>query len=203
MNNTADCANVRFYSETVKTKSKLNGVRSRVCGTVDRAKVLAFLQFKVLTRGLICARYTSTERVMEKNVTSSNTDMHADASGSLGKLADAQLEISKTFAKNEDRANARDHISQRVGMIVAVFLASIFSVLAVIAVLLEGPISLLFVVPIIIGVSHLTRVTLTGSWSETDWAQKIIGSLSKLSGERINGGPEKQFDQPEQTQIED
>ncbi|NOD96901.1 hypothetical protein GS610_06730 [Ruegeria sp. HKCCD6228] len=140
---------------------------------------------------------------MEKNVTSSNTDMHADASGSLGKLADAQLEISKTFAKNEDRANARDHISQRVGMIVAVFLASIFSVLAVIAVLLEGPISLLFVVPIIIGVSHLTRVTLTGSWSETDWAQKIIGSLSKLSGERINGGPEKQFDQPEQTQIED
>ncbi len=117
---------------------------------------------------------------------SPNSAMHEDATASIGRLAEAQLEISKGFALNEDRANQRYHVSYRAGMIVALVLASIFSILAVVAVLLEGPFALLFVVPIIIGVSHLTRVTLTGSWSETDWAQKIIGSLTKLTGSEVN-----------------
>jgi hypothetical protein len=109
-----------------------------------------------------------------------NLHLHANDIDALRRLAETDPHLARDLLKTREAADRRENISIIVAMVATTTLA-VFGLAAGTYVLVTlGVVQSLIFAAVLLGLSHLVRVILTGEWSDTSWFGKLI------SGKREN-----------------
>ncbi len=100
----------------------------------------------------------------------------------LRKIAEQDPELARLVVTQRDKSDQREHTSERIGLVVASTLG-LATLAAIVSLIFYGGIFKLIVgVALIVVLSALVRVVLTGEWSDTSWTGQLLSKLSGLMG---------------------
>lgn len=92
----------------------------------------------------------------------------------LRRLAEVSPDLAQAYLDNSDRSDSREYRSTNIAVIVTGLLAA-FTLLGAGLILVNlGVIQTTIFIAVMLGISHLLRVILTGKWSSTSWIGQLI-----------------------------
>jgi hypothetical protein len=107
---------------------------------------------------------------------------HANDLSELRKLAEVDAVLAEKVVEQRDRESARLTASYNFGLLCAIVLLALILVCFTCMLVFAGLLATATVVVLILAVSLLVRVILTGEWSDTSWFGKMVNLLVKSLG---------------------
>lgn len=107
---------------------------------------------------------------------------HGNDIAELTKLASVDPELARKVVDQRDAEDKRANNSYRFGMIVTVLLVTLIIFAFSFLFVKVGIWSTLLAIMFVIAIALLTRVILTGQWSDTTWFGKFVDALAKALG---------------------
>lgn len=120
-----------------------------------------------------------TQRGAALNITIDTLHYQGNDIAELRKLAAQDPELARAVVAGRDKADRREHVSARLGMVLAGMLAIAAISGGVFIIVAIGWFQALVFVSVLLGGGHLLRVLLKGEWSETSWFGSILTGRNK------------------------
>lgn len=103
-----------------------------------------------------------------------NLHYHPNEITELRRLAEQNPELAHKIVDFKVEAVRLKDRSFRIGIVSTALLAVTIVISACVTLIYLGPWQSLLLVGVLLGVSHILRVILTGKWSDTSWFGKLI-----------------------------
>lgn len=108
--------------------------------------------------------------------------LHGNDLAELRKLAEVSPHLAEKVVDQRDREDARANVSYRFGLAASLVLVALTLTCVTTLLVFVGLLPTILVIALILAVSLLVRVVLTGQWSDTTWFGKLVGLLAKALG---------------------